>query len=102
MAINLVWFKRDIRLADNPPLQKAIADSIEKNKAIILLYVFEDILLHDPHYTLRHWRFVYQSLLEMANHLPNKALWLAHGNALEAIANIHQKFSIENIYSILP
>jgi deoxyribodipyrimidine photolyase len=30
MAINLVWFKRDIRLADNPPLQKAIADSIEK------------------------------------------------------------------------
>ena len=99
MAINLVWLKRDIRLADNPPLQKAIADSIEKNKAIILLYVFEDILLNDPHYTLRHWRFVYQSLLEMANHLPDKALWLAHGNALEAIANIHQKFSIENIYS---
>jgi deoxyribodipyrimidine photo-lyase len=75
---------------------------LKKNKPIILLYVFEDILLNDPLHTLSHWRFVYQSLLEMANHLPNKALWLAHGNALDAIANIHQKFSIENIYSNLP
>ena len=44
MSINLVWLKRDIRLADNPPLQEAIANSIDRQTSVILLYVFEELL----------------------------------------------------------
>jgi deoxyribodipyrimidine photo-lyase len=99
MSINLVWIKRDIRLADNPPLQEAIANSIDRQTPLILLYVFEELLLDDAHYSARHWRFVYQSLTDIANHLPQKALWVTRGDALEIIADIHQQFHINNIYS---
>ncbi len=99
MSINLVWLKRDIRLADNPPLQEAIANSIDRQTPLILLYVFEELLLDDAHYSARHWRFVYQSLRDITNHLPEKAIWVTHGDALEIIADIHQQHHINNIYS---
>ncbi|MCF2946622.1 DNA photolyase family protein [Paraglaciecola aquimarina] len=99
MSINLVWLKRDIRLADHPPLQQAIANSVEQKKSLLILYVFEDILLNDPHYAQRHWRFVHQSLLDVANRIPQNALWVTRGDALQIMADIHKHFHIENLYS---
>ena len=43
--INVVWFKRDLRLQDN----EAIANALNSNKRTLLLYVFENILLNDDH-----------------------------------------------------
>ncbi|MEW6995113.1 deoxyribodipyrimidine photo-lyase/cryptochrome family protein [Colwelliaceae bacterium MEBiC 14330] len=99
MAINLVWLKRDIRLADHQPIQQAIANSIAEQSPLVLLYIFEEMLLNDPHYSTRHWRFVYQSLLDVARQLPEKALWITHGNAIDVIDEIHKHFQINTIYS---
>ena len=60
-AIDVVWFKRDLRLSDHAPLAQA-ADS---PLPCLLIYNFEPILLDDPHYSHRHWRFVYQSLCDL-------------------------------------
>ena len=51
--VSLVWFKRDLRLTDHLPLQKAI----ESGNELILLYCFDPKLINDPHYNVRHWRF---------------------------------------------
>ena len=83
MSINLVWFKRDLRLSDHEPLSRAIADSIRSGRKILLLYIFEDLQLSDSHYSTRHWRFVYQSLMDMQQALPDQSLWIKRGNALD-------------------
>jgi len=59
--INIVWFKRDLRLKDHKPLKLACEDELPA----LLIYLFEPSLVADPHYGTRHWRFVMQSLLEM-------------------------------------
>ena len=61
----LVWFKRDLRLADHVPLRNAI----DSGRPVFLFYCFEPSLLADPHYDIRHWRFVTESLRDMNRRL---------------------------------
>lgn len=71
-AINIVWFKRDLRLTDHAPLKAAS----ESGLPCLLLYVVEPLLLNDPHYSLRHWRFIWQSLQAMQKQLSGLHLQL--------------------------
>ena len=59
--INLIWFKRDLRLTDHQPLKLAI----ETGDPIVLIYVFEPSVIAAPQYDLRHWRFVWESLVDL-------------------------------------
>ena len=63
--INIVWFKRDLRLQDNEAIHNALA----LNKRILFLYVFENTLINDPHYDERHWNFIRQSLEDLNKQL---------------------------------
>ena len=63
--MNVVWFKRDLRLADHAPL----AAAIERGEPLLLLYIIEPKLLRDPHYRGRHWHFIAQSLQAMNDEL---------------------------------
>ena len=56
--IDIVWLKRDLRLTDHPPLWQAS----KKSNALSLLYIIEPSLINNPHYDIRHWRFIWQSL----------------------------------------
>lgn len=71
-AINIVWFKRDLRLTDHAPLEAAS----ESGLPCLLLYVVEPMLLNDPHYSLRHWRFIWQSISDMQEQLDDYQLKL--------------------------
>ena len=59
--ICVVWLKRDLRLHDN----EAIVNALKSGRRVLLLYVFEKLLLNDPHYSERHWDFIKQSLVDM-------------------------------------
>lgn len=63
--VNIVWFKRDLRLKDHEPLKKAI----EQGLPIVMVYFFEPDLVAAPQSDERHWRFVYQSLEDMNKRL---------------------------------
>ncbi len=63
--INIVWFKRDLRLADHEPLTLAT----RADKPLLLLYIFEPSLMAAPESDTRHWRFVHQSLEDMNGRL---------------------------------
>lgn len=96
-AINLVWFKRDLRLSDHAP----IADAIQSGLPTCFLYVFEPILLNDPHYDERHWRFVWQSIEDINQQLAQYGgkVEVAFGNVLDVFRNIHQQHPIAGLYS---
>lgn len=63
--INIVWFKRDLRLRDHA----ALAAAVEAGIPTVLLYTFEPKVVQDPHYDVRHWRFVWESLEGMNEEL---------------------------------
>ena len=60
-SINVLWFKRDLRLHDHAPLKAAV----DAGKPLLLLYVVEPSVLADPNYDGRHWRFVTECLADL-------------------------------------
>ena len=60
-AINIVWFKRDLRFLDHEPLYWAQ----QENLPILLLYFFEPSVMNYDDSDIRHWRFIYESILDM-------------------------------------
>ena len=62
---SVIWFKRDLRLSDHGPIQEAM----DAGLPVIWLYVFEPSVWKDPHYDVRHRRFIEESLLEMSAEL---------------------------------
>ncbi|MFU8784285.1 FAD-binding domain-containing protein [Aliidiomarina sp.] len=92
--MNLVWLKRDLRLTDHAPLQAAIA----ANKPFMVLFVVEDFLLNDVHFSTRHWRFIWQSLQELQIQL-NGRLTITTGRLSDVLRTVHQQHNIETIFS---
>ena len=60
-AINIVWFKRDLRFLDHEPLYWAQ----QENLPILLLYFFEPSVMNYDDSDVRHWRFIYESIADM-------------------------------------
>lgn len=95
--INVVWFKRDLRLADHQPLQRACQQTLP----ILLLYVFEPDLVSDDHYSERHWRFVWQSLMDLNQQLqPFKAqVTVLSGDVIAIFQALNKQFELKQLFS---
>lgn len=95
--VSLVWFKRDLRLKDHLPLQKAI----ESNEKLLLLYCFDPELIEDPHYDLRHWRFVWESLQDINTRLKPLGHQVEVINApfRELLIEVSEFYHLKSIYS---
>lgn len=95
--MNVVWFKRDLRLQDHAPLAEALA----RQGPILALYIVETSLLRDPHYRGRHWHFIAQSLASMQKALSQHGgkLWVLEGDALTLLAELHRLRPIDTLLS---
>jgi deoxyribodipyrimidine photo-lyase len=98
-SISVIWFKRDLRLLDHLPLQKAI----ESGKSLLLLYIFEPSLIQDVHYNPRHWQFVWESLIDLQKRLfhinPNAKLWVVREEILPFFQERLSSYPIHSLYS---
>lgn len=95
--VAIVWFKRDLRLTDHLPLHQALA----LGQKVILLYCFEPKLINDPHYDLRHWRFVWQSLKDMNNALEPHGLKLTiiYAEFTDVLPYLVERYHITHLFS---
>lgn len=94
--MNIVWFKRDLRLSDHEPLLHAIQD----NLPTIFLYILETELIQDPHYDSRHWQFILQSIHDLNTQLGNKGqISLLQANAPIAFDYLSTQFDIQKVLS---
>lgn len=96
-AIDIIWFKRDLRLRDHLPLYNVMNNP----RPVLLLYVFEPAVIADPHYSERHWRFVYQSLMDLQAQLQpfNTQVLIWHTDIFTALEQISQDYQIINLLS---
>lgn len=94
---NVVWLKRDLRLRDHEPLWHASQNQLPT----ILLYLVEDIQLEDPHMDIRHWRFIWQSLVDLKEQLQEYGhqLLILKGEALVCFEFLLQNIGAFNLFS---
>ena len=97
-SVNIVWFKRDLRLFDNP----SIATAMLSPEPTLLFYCFEPILLEDSHYSERHFRFIFQSLKDLNNRLSkiNTKILIVKSEAIEAFEKLNKLFDIQHVFSM--
>ena len=95
--INIVWFKRDLRLQDN----EAIFNALKSKKRVLFMYVFENSLINDPHYDQRHWNFIKQSIEDLNDELikfRTKVLCI-RTDIMNAFNQLLNTYKINTVYS---
>ncbi len=95
--ISVVWLKRDLRLRDHEALKQAVS----AGHPVLLVYLFELVLLDDPHFDIRHWRFISESIADINLQLQpyNASVLVLHGEAVDSFDRLQRYFSIDKIYS---
>ena len=88
ITMNVVWFKRDFRLEDHPPLWSAM----QAGEPLLLVAFVEPDLLRDPHYSARHWRFVNESVADINQRLApfHQTLHLLEERPIDFFEKLHQ------------
>ena len=92
--ICLLWYKRDIRVYDHEPLQKAIQTGLP----ILPFYVFEPSIMAYPDWDIRHGRFIYQSILDLENHYPNLKIAVFQSEMGDVFAHFQAHFNIKYLF----
>jgi deoxyribodipyrimidine photo-lyase len=85
MSVQIVWFKRDLRVTDHAPLVNASTLG-----PILPIYVFEPALMDAEDYAAQHYGFVAECLVELRAQLERLGLPLSiwHAPMLEVLAHI--------------
>lgn len=98
-AINIVWFKRDLRLQDNEALSAAQQEKLP----ILLIYCFEPSILNYDDSDVRHWRFVFESIQDLQNQLHQleiqATIHVFQQEALFVFEKLSQLFTLKSVFS---
>ncbi|MCB0661375.1 MAG: deoxyribodipyrimidine photo-lyase [Saprospiraceae bacterium] len=96
-GINLVWFKRDLRLTDHAPLKAAIEDG----RPLLMVHFFEPSLMKAAQSSPRQWRFVYQSIEDLNLQLKpyGTKIYPIVAEVIPSLEHIHRQYNIQKIFS---
>ena len=96
-AVNIVWFKRDLRFFDN----EALFHAHHSGLPLLLMYVFEPSVMNYDDADVRHWRFIYESIQDLQRKLntSNSKLYFFHNEANEVFSVLIQHFDVKIIFS---
>ncbi len=94
--INILWFKKDLRIFDN----KALCEAIKDNDILPIYIVELDIWSQNTH-SYRQWQFCKESLIDLRNALAEigQPLIIKTGNVTNIFDEISSKFKVKGIYS---
>jgi deoxyribodipyrimidine photo-lyase len=96
----VVWFKRDLRIADHAPLAAAASASVANaNCAVLPLYVIEPSIFNAPDFAAQHWGFIRESLVALnAALLPLGApLVIRVGEMCDVLAELRATLALGSI-----
>jgi deoxyribodipyrimidine photo-lyase len=95
--LEVVWFKRDLRVLDHVPLAQAAA----RGNPVLPLYIIEPSLLRAPDHDPCHYAFVRDSLVDLRRSLAalGQPLVIRVGEAVEVLETLSRKFPIANLWA---
>ncbi len=91
--INVLWLKRDFRINDNGALKAALSQKLP----LLVVHCFEPSLSHHYDFDIRHWRFIYQSLVDLKTRGMN--LYSFHNEVQFVFEELAAHYQIENVFS---
>lgn len=94
--IQIVWFKRDLRIEDHRVLTQAAEQG-----PVLPLYVVEDELWREPDMSARQWAFIEECLHELRTqlHKIGQALVVRRGDVIKVLDDINNAFGFEALWS---
>lgn len=95
--INVVWFKRDLRLQDHEPLHKAI----NMDLPVLLIFMLEPSVRNAPDWSIRHWQFAYYSVLDLNQQLEKyqTKIHILSGEASDIFEYLAENYQVQNVFS---
>src|SRR5215207_6948170 len=95
MTNTIMWFRRDLRLADNHALTAAIADARDGGGAVIPLFVLDDALWEVAGAN-RRW-FLAGALASLSADLGGR-LVVRHGDPAAVIAPLVARYDVSRVH----
>lgn len=94
--MQVVWFKRDLRLDDHLPLSRAA-----QKGPCVCLYVYEPELIRSQEFDASHLQFINDSLRELDRNLRDKGARLTcrFGSVVDVLDELHRNHGVEGIWS---
>lgn len=95
--INIVWFKRDLRVYDHAPLFAASHEKIPT----LPLYVVEPEYWSKPFASRKHWHFIHDSLTELREKLTTlgQPLIVRTGNITDILEELRETRTIQTLFA---
>ena len=95
--ISIVWLKRDLRLEDH----EALCSALNSNNKVLLLYVAENTLKKNSHFSERHLNFIRESLTDINTKLSkmNTEILAVEGELISVFEELKKIFFIKGVYS---
>ena len=95
--VQVVWFKRDLRIEDHA----ALAEAARTGDPLLPLYIVEPGLWAQPDSAQRHWDFIRECLVELQEALGKLGapLVIRTGTAVDVLADLHAEHSIAGLWS---
>ncbi len=96
--INIVWFRRDLRLTDNAALYYALKESTP----VLPIFIFDKNILDDlEDKSDKRVEFIYNALQEMQTQLKElgSTLEVLYATPIDAFSELLEKYIIENVYT---
>ena len=96
-AISIIWLKRDLRLYDHEPLYLAQQSKLP----VLLFYCFEPSVMQYDDSDVRHWRFVYESIIDLNQRLVTVGtqVQVCHQEVLDVLDELKEHYDIKHIFS---
>ncbi len=94
--LNIVWFKRDLRVVDHQPLALAVQAG-----PVLPLYIVEPELWAQPDVSARQWAFAAESIQELRRALAalGQPLCIMVGDAVQIFDRLHERQGIATLWS---
>lgn len=94
--MNLVWFKRDLRIHDHAPLTLAAAQG-----PILPVYIFEPAIWSQPDMSYRQFAFLKECLYQLNEALSvlGCPLIVKVGDAVSILESLRQKYNVTSLWS---
>lgn len=93
-AVQLVWFKRDLRVWDHRPLAEAA-----RQGPVLPVYVIEPEVIGAPDFDAMHWAFIAESLRELGSELTalGAPLLILRGSPVDVFEQLWQEHRFSTI-----
>lgn len=98
--MQVLWFKRDLRLSDHLPLFEAMRNA--KHHGLVLpLYIHEPSQIADAHTARQHQLFVHECLDDLQQQLSDVGGYLHEelGEAVGVLAALHAQFKFTHLWA---